>query len=161
MTYVAKANGIQTSSATIQQGFGLNSVLFQNIVFDTFPKFGTEVGSFVHTSGVHNGNIITREAGIHRFKAQIYTTSPAGGLTASVYLALYSKGLSGQENVQIQVANVVVPSGQHPSLSLDTMVQAQAGEYFSFVWYFLNSKMSSLSLQTVPIYCFAEVEKLT
>lgn len=163
MNYTAKVRGIRSDALVKDVGPSWGKVLWGCINFDNFPKFNTHVGTVVHTDGTTNGNFITREAGVHRFKGQIYIAPPTGSAKVSLYLAVVRLGTSGAGFEIVQVVNEEIPSGQHPSLAIDTMIEAVANEYFAFFWYYLDSTgtMKKLTLQADPIYCFAEVEKLS
>ena len=162
VTHAVGVSGIQAGQTDMPVGAVWKKLMWQGINFDYFPPFGAStLNCAVQTAGVPNGNFVLQRTGVYRFKAQIYVAPPENvAANISLYLGLTDRGAIGTGSSVLRVANVHIPPGMHPSLTIDCLVQHTGTRYYSFDCYFLDGGgvTPSLALQSSGQYCWASVE---
>ena len=161
LTHAAKVGGIQSGSVTKDVGPSWGKLFWNSIAFDHFPSYTETVKTVGNSAGVPNGNFVLQRDGVYRFKAQIYVAPPADAAAKiSMYLGLTDLGTDGTGSALLHVANQEFPGGQHPSLSIDCLIQHIGTRYYSFDWYYLDgaSLTPTMTLQASALYCWATVE---
>ena len=161
LTHAAKVGGIQSGSVTNNVGPSWGKLFWNSIAFDHFPSYTETVKTVGNSAGVPNGNFVLQRDGVYRFKAQIYVGPPENASAKiSMYLGLTDRGTDGTDSALLHVANQEFPGGQHPSLSIDCLIQHIGTRFYSFDWYYLDgaSLTPTMTLQASALYCWATVE---
>jgi hypothetical protein len=159
MTIVARAKGIRAGFDALPNNV-YQKVIWDVIDYDTHPSAAPGVsGMLVKNGGTDtpSGNIVLRETGFYRIKAQIYITTSSS--LRSFYVGIRSLGTAGTTISDIAYANEEIPAGQHPSLSIDTIVKNDvANTYYDIVTQAISIPAATSLLQSGHVYTWLEIE---